>query len=183
MSPKHPYASTLSPEYPLLGLLIQRPGHGYRIHQRLTTELGNLWRISLSQTYNILKRLETQGFIDGQMQQRASTPARRTFEATPEGEKRFEEWLHATSGSSVRAIRVEFITRLYFALARNKGQAERIIDEQIMACQERLDFLRGNLDRLPTDQAFDRLGLELRIHQLESLLAWLPKCIQILGVQ
>jgi len=104
MPSKHTYASALSPEYPLLGLLIQQPAHGYSLHQRLTTDLGQIWRISLSQVYNILKRLETHKFIVGQMQEHAGTPARRHFEATPKGVKRFEEWLFTPSGSSVRAL-------------------------------------------------------------------------------
>jgi DNA-binding PadR family transcriptional regulator len=183
MTHKSPYASALSPEYPLLGFLIQQPGHGYRIHQQLTTEFGNLWRISLSQTYNILKRLEAQGFIVGQRQEREGTPARRCFQVTPEGMMRFEEWLDTPSGSSVRAIRVEFITRLYFALARNQQLTESIIEGQIVACRERLGSLQESLDLLPGNKNFDRLGLELRISQLEALLNWLPRCSQILDLQ
>ncbi len=182
MSSQHTYASSLSPEYPLLGLLIQQPAHGYRLHQRLTTDLGQIWHISLSQVYNILKRMESYGFIIGQLQEQVGTPARRHFEATTKGDKRFEEWLHTPSGSSVRAIRVEFITRLYFALAKNKKDASHLIDEQIVESHKRLEVLKGALDLLPLDQAFNRLALELRIHQLESILDWLPRCSMMIGV-
>jgi DNA-binding PadR family transcriptional regulator len=181
MPSKHSYASVLSPEYPLLGLLIQQPAHGYRLHQRLTTDLGQIWRISLSQTYNILKRLETHDFILGQMQEHAGTPARRHFEATLKGVKRFEEWLYTPSGSSVRAIRVEFLTRLYFALAKNKEQSTRIIDDQIRESSKHLEMMRGTLDHLPLEQTFNRLALELRVRQLESILDWLPQCSTALG--
>jgi DNA-binding PadR family transcriptional regulator len=182
MSSKHTYASTLSPEYPLLGLLIQQPAHGYRLHKRLNTDLRQIWHISLSQTYNILKRLETQKFIIGQMQEQVGTPARCKFKATPEGVKRFEEWLFTPSGSSARAIRVEFITRLYFALTIYKERASQLIDEQIAESHKHLEILRGALDLLPLDQAFNRLALELRIRQLESILDWLPQCSTILGL-
>ncbi|MCK4741334.1 MAG: helix-turn-helix transcriptional regulator [Anaerolineales bacterium] len=182
MSSKHTYASALSPEYPLLGLLIQQPAHGYRLHQRLTTDLGQIWRISLSQAYNILKRMETYGFIIGQMQEQVGTPARRHFEATPKGVERFEEWLDTPSGSSVRAIRVEFITRLYFALTKNKKAASHLIDEQVAESHKRLEILKGALDLLPLDQVFNRLALELRIHQLESILDWLPQCSTMIGL-
>jgi DNA-binding PadR family transcriptional regulator len=174
MSSKHTYASALSPEYPLLGLLIQQPAHGYRIHQRLTTDLGQIWHISLSQVYNILKRMETHRFIIGQMQEQVGSPAKRHFKATQKGAKRFEEWLKTPSGSSVRAIRVEFITRLYFALAINKEEASHLIDEQIKESHKHLEILKDALDLLPLDQVFNRLALELRVHQLESILDWLP---------
>ncbi|MFA9401660.1 MAG: PadR family transcriptional regulator [Anaerolineales bacterium] len=181
MPSKHTYASALSPEYPLLGLLIQQPAHGYSLHQRLTTDLGQIWRISLSQVYNILKRLETHKFIVGQMQERAGTPARRHFEATPKGVKRFDEWLFTPSGSSVRAIRVEFITRLFFALAIYKERTRHLIDEQITESHRHLEIIKDALDLLPLDQTFNRLALELRIRQLESVLDWLPHCITTLG--
>lgn len=183
MPSKHTYASALSPEYPLLGLLIKQPAHGYTLHQRLSTDhLGQIWHISLSQTYSILKRLETHGFIIGKMQKQVGSPARRHFEATPKGVKRFDEWLHTPSGSSVRAIRVEFITRLYFALARNKTQASHLIDEQIIESNKRLDILKSALNLLPLDQTFNRLALELRVRQLESILDWLPQCSTMLGL-
>ena len=181
MPSKHTYASSLSPEYPLLGLLIQQPAHGYSLHQRLTTDLGEFWRISLSQTYNILKRLETHGFIIGWVQEHVGTPARRQFEATPKGVKRFEQWLFAPSGSSVRAIRVEFLTRLYFALALYKEQTSDLIDEQISESNKHLEIIKGALDLLPLDKTINRLALELRVRQLESILDWLPQCSTALG--
>ena len=181
MSPEHTYASTLSPEYPVLGLLIQQPAHGYSLHQRLTTDLGQIWRISLSQVYNILKRLETHKYIIGQMQEHAGTPPRRHFEATPKGVKRFEEWLFTPSGSSVRAIRVEFLTRLYFALEIYKERASHLIVEQITESHKHLEILKSALDLLPRDQTFNRLALELRVRQLESIPDWLPQCSTALG--
>ena len=57
----------LSPEYALLGLLDLQPMHGYELHQRLTKELGQIWHVSLSQAYNILKRLEHKNLIYGDL--------------------------------------------------------------------------------------------------------------------
>ena len=54
-------AAAVSPEYVLLGLLNLQPAHGYALHERITQELGTIWHISLSQTYSLLNRLESQG--------------------------------------------------------------------------------------------------------------------------
>ena len=76
MPPKESHhASALSPEYALLGLLAGSPAHGYELHQVFTTDLGQVWHLSLSQTYNILNRLEAQGFIDGSLQEQEKLPA------------------------------------------------------------------------------------------------------------
>lgn len=176
MSQESPYASALSPEYALLGLLSQRPAHGYELYQRLLAELGQVWHISLSQTYNILNRLEAKGLIAGNVQRQDGLPARRCFQLTDAGRGRFDAWLVAPTGSSVRAIRVEFITRLYFAQAFDPALTGPLIDSQIDAVQANLGRLQSVLATLPAEQPFNRLGLDLRVRQLTSILDWLAQC-------
>lgn len=176
MSTKSGYIGSLSPEYALLGLLAQQPDHGYELHQRLVAELGQVWHISQSQVYNILKRLETQGDITGTVQEQEKLPSRLFYQLTPTGRARFEAWLNTPTGSSVRAIRVEFITRLYFASQYNQDMVDALINAQVEETSKGLTRLQKMLDGLPPEQVFNRLGLELRINQLSSILEWLEKC-------
>jgi len=48
-----------------------------------------------------------------------------------------------------------------------------VIDQQMMSTQEGLLQLQTLLDELPPDQVFNRLGLEFRVQQLTSVIAWL----------
>ena len=176
MSQETPYASALSPEYALLGLLTQQPAHGYELYQRLLADLGQVWHISLSQIYNILNRLESKGLIAGDVQRQDRLPARRCFQLTDAGRERFDAWLVAPTGSSVRAIRVEFITRLYFAQALDRALTGPLIDSQIDAVQANLARLQDTLALLPVEEPFNRLGLDLRVRQLTSILDWLAEC-------
>jgi DNA-binding PadR family transcriptional regulator len=176
MSKSSSYVSALSPEYALLGLLAQQPAHGYELHQRLSGDLGQIWHISLSQTYNILNRLEAQGFIRGDLREQDKLPSRREFHLTETGSQRFDAWLNAPSGCSVRAIRVEFTTRLYFAQASDPLLAHRLIEAQEQEVQSGLRHLKAALVNIPANQVFNRLGLELRIRQLTSILEWLANC-------
>lgn len=176
MRTKSSYIGSLSPEYALLGLLYLKPAHGYQLHQRLEEDLGQIWHISLSQTYNILKRLESQGFIEANIQEQSKLPDRREFQLTKAGDERFSEWFRSPSGCSVRAIRVEFTTRLYFARKNDPQMAERLIDEQIAEVNAGLSRLNTMLVNIPKEKAFNRLGLKLRIRQLESTLDWLEEC-------
>ena len=168
----------LSPEYALLGLLDHQSAHGYQLHQRLVASLGQIWNISLSQTYNILKRLEAQGFIQGEMQPQESLPDRRQFHLTKDGRQRFEDWLDKPSGCSVRAIRIEFSTRLYFAFNRDPQLAQHLIDKQSEELLTGVRRIQQTLDTVPEEQLFNRLGLELRIRQLLSVIDWLQECRQ-----
>lgn len=179
MADKTSLPTFLSPEYPLLGLLDQRPAHGYELHHRLTKDLGQLWRVSLSQTYNILNRLEAQGFITGEVERQEKLPARRRFQLTQKGRQRFEAWLAKSSPASGRAIRVEFTSRLYFALARDEQLAHQLIDRQIAETRLALARLEARRAQLPREQVFNRLGLDLRLRQIGLLLDWLEDCHQL----
>lgn len=172
-------AHTLSPEQVLLGFLSQRPAHGYELHQRLEADLGQVWRLGLNQMYSILNRLEDRGFI--QSTDSLPAPRRRRFELTEAGRARFERWLNTPTPATVRAVRVEFTTRLYFATAIGPELAARLLDEQGVEIQRSLDRLGAVLRALPTGQAFNRLGLRLRVRTLTSLADWLEECRLVLG--
>jgi DNA-binding PadR family transcriptional regulator len=169
-------AAAVSPEYVLLGFLNQQPAHGYALHERITQELGTIWHISLSQTYNLLNRLESQGYIAGIAQEQDKLPARRKFGVTSAGRRRFEDWLSVSTEPSAHAIRVEFLTRLFFALAISPASAQNVIDQQIVRTQDGLVQLQAQLTELPPEQTFNRLGLEFRVRQLMSIAHWLEEC-------
>lgn len=173
---KQSHVGSRSPEFALLGLLAQQPAHGYELHQRLVENLGQIWHISQSQTYSILNRLESRGLIDGVLQKHDKFPARKQFHLTPKGQQRLLNWLYTTSRSSVRAIRVEFLTRLYFIQAIAPDRLENIIAEQEYEIRVGLDRLQEVRSDLPPDQVFNILGVDLRIQQLKSLLVWLDNC-------
>lgn len=175
MTPNRP-ASNLSPEYPLLGLLAQKPAHGYELHQRLTQDFGQIWHISLSQTYNILKRLESQGAIAGKDEEQESRPSRRFFHLTGAGRLRFEEWLDSTVGCSTRAIRIEFLTRLAFAESLRPELVSGLLERQIGEIEDGLQRLESSLRDMPQENIYNRLALQLRVRQLTPMLDWLEAC-------
>ncbi len=171
---------SLSPEFVLLGLLDQGPAHGYELHQRLSRDLNQIWQLSQSQIYNILNRLEKQVYIRGTILEQDKLPSKRCFELTPSGKSHFEAWLHSPSRASVRAIRVEFTTRLFFAMAKNQDLALKLIEGQIVETKSSLKRLIDQESSIPEDQLFNKLGLDLRIRQLNSVLEWLESIIELL---
>ncbi|MEJ5224157.1 MAG: PadR family transcriptional regulator [Anaerolineales bacterium] len=169
MKSPHRHTSGLSPEYALLGFLDQSPAHGYELYQKLQENLGEIWHVSLSQTYNILNRLETQGLIWGVVQGQEKRPAKRCYYLSDTGRYRLETWLASLSTCSVRAIRVEFITRLYFLYARNPQLAVAAIQAQVNALQADISRLKARLPVADPQQMFNHMGMALRIRQLEVL--------------
>ena len=169
------YASALSPEYALLGFLAQKTSHGYELHQRLSVELGQVWHVSLSQVYNILNRLEGQGFIEGVIEEQDKLPARQMYHLTASGLQRLETWLNTPTGSSVRAIRVEFVTRLYFASMLGEHKSSQLLQAQLKEIRAGLKRLEGEMANTPPDQVYNRLGMDLRLRQLKAVLGWIKQ--------
>jgi DNA-binding PadR family transcriptional regulator len=48
----------------LLGLIIERPGHGGELTHRLERRLGDTWRIDSNDTYRLLGNLQAEGLIE-----------------------------------------------------------------------------------------------------------------------
>ena len=170
-------ASDLSPEFVLLGLLAEGPSYGYELHTRLKTEFQNIWALSQSQCYTILKRLEAQGALEGELVQQERAPSRRSLRLTPAGRQRFRKWLTSPTPGSIRAIRVSFLTRLFFALQEGEMFAIHIIEDQKKTTRASLERLENTLGLIPSSQVISQLSLQLRLRQLQSCLEWLDECL------
>jgi DNA-binding PadR family transcriptional regulator len=171
-------AQSLSPEYVVLGLLKLQPSHGYALHQRLDEELCHILRVSLSQVYSILHRLEKRGYVRPSEDDSATRQADRvTYRITKAGDRHFESWLQTPVGPSVRAIRMAFITKLYFAHHLGEPPFEELIESQRSANETQLEQLNAKLSTIPKAQIINRLGLQLRIKQLQSLQTWFEETI------
>ena len=157
----------------LLGLLYQAPGYGYELHRKVITDLGQVWHLRQSQAYAILKRLEAQGEISMEKLPQEKLPARQLLHMTPQGRKRFLDWLDTPSGGSSRAIRLEFVTRLYFLRIYMPEKLTQAFDRQRKEAESHIQRLRKTLAGLPEEQIYNRMRVDLRLNQLNAVLEWL----------
>ena len=164
---------SLSPEMALLGMLYEAPGHGYELHRKVITDLGQVWHLRQSQAYSILKRLEAQGEISMQKLPQEKLPARQLLHMTPLGRKRFLDWLDTPSGGSTRAIRLEFVTRLYFLRLYMPEKLPQAFDRQRQEAERHLKRLEKTRLELPAGQIYNRMSIDLRLNQLKAVLEWL----------
>jgi DNA-binding PadR family transcriptional regulator len=170
------HIGTLSPEMALLGLLYKEADHGYDLHRKINTDLGQVWHLSQSQAYAILKRLEVQGDISAEEITQEKLPSRQLLHITAQGRKNFLEWLDASSGGSTRAIRMEFITRLYFLNLYFPKKLTLAFDQQRAEAKTHIQRLEKTRAELPADQIYNRMSLEMRLKQLRFVLEWLDEC-------
>lgn len=173
----------LSPEFAILGMLYGGPLHGYDLHRRLVTDLGQVWHLSQSQAYAILKRLEQHGDIFGEQIPQAKLPSKQLLHLSPTGRQRFMDWMKNPSGGSIRAIRMEFLTRLYFTRKHEPEHTERVVAAQQTETRKHIVRLENIREQLPVEQVFNRMSLEMRLRQLNLVLAWLEDCKKTFGTQ
>jgi DNA-binding PadR family transcriptional regulator len=166
----------LTPDATLLGLLAEHPQHGYQLllHFRDPAQLGEVWNLSTSQLYAVLKRLNEQGLIEGTVFESPEAPPRTEYSITSAGMDRLLAWLgEPEPPASIRAIRVEFLSRLYVARLLNHP-IRPIMDRQRDTVQRKLALLRAEREHSPSGVGL--LSLELVIGQLEHILGWIERC-------
>jgi DNA-binding PadR family transcriptional regulator len=176
MTDKKPHhIGTLSPEMALLGLLYKEAGHGYDLHRTVNADLGQVWHLSQSQAYAILKRLEVQGDISVEKIPQEKLPSRQLLQMTAQGRQNFLDWLNAPNGGSTRAIRMEFITRLYFLKKYFPKKLAKAFEQQRAEADTHIQRLEATLAELPAEQIYNRMSLEMRLKQLKFVLEWLDE--------
>ena len=166
-------SGNVSPEFALLGFLVAGPDHGYDLHQRFVHELGYVWHLSQSQAYAILKRLESRGDISARLVEQRKLPDRQRLRITPQGRRRFLEWLEKGLARNARAIRLEFLTRLYFCNLYTPEESPKIYAAQISEIKRDIERLEGVLEDVPGAQTYNRLSLDLRLRQMKLIEAWM----------
>lgn len=171
-----PRESDVSPQPVLLGLLMGKPQHGYELYQEFHRDLGGVWEIGLSQLYAHLKGLEEAALVTAETTPQPNRPPRKVYHLTPEGQEVFLHWVHQPT-SYLRHIRVEFMARLYFFRRLSLPGLDQLVTQQKAVCRIQME----RFDQLAAESAdpFRRLVLEFRHGQLEAVLRWLDRCLQV----
>jgi DNA-binding PadR family transcriptional regulator len=168
--------TVLTPDTTLLGLLAFRPQHGYELLEYFKTAdtLGEVWNLSTSQLYAVLKRLESGGLIEGTLRTSDHAPNRTEYTLTAAGKTALEAWLAEPNPSaSIRRVRVEFLSRLFIARLLNYPTI-LMVARQKRACEQQRQELAVYLETLAP--GVGRLAVELVIGQLAAVLDWIDRC-------
>ena len=162
-------------ERSLLGLLGEKPMHGYELYRELCRKsgLGLVWTVKQAQLYAILSRLEAAGLVASSLVASGRGPARRVFRVTAEGRAAFDAWLRAPA--SRKDFRLDFLAKLVLARRLGGRAAASLVAAQRRACAAWLDDMRGRGAACEAG-SLDELVYRYRIGQLEATAAWLEEC-------
>jgi PadR family transcriptional regulator AphA len=163
----------LSPEYALLGILMSGPKHGYEMHSYFSSHMDQFWRLSMSQIYALLKRMEKKGVVTSKAELQNNKPTKKIFFITPTGKEGFLNWVYSPV-NHVRNLRIEFMAKLFFIKELKLQRATDIIDKQIEILHEKLHILQD-----PKEKSMDEFQKALhsfKIAQTNSAIEWLKEC-------
>jgi DNA-binding PadR family transcriptional regulator len=168
------------PDETILGILAAGKQHGYQILSRFhsKTELGRVWSLSTSQLYAVLKRLEGKGFIRASAVYTAEGPPRRDYSITASGRRVLDNWLNQKDlSSSIRQVRVQFISRLYVARLNNKPVGSLVANQRRVLERQLADYKKEQ-----TSVGMEPLVLDFVKGQLQAVLTWLDSCEELFPI-
>ncbi len=159
-------------DFPLLGVLMLGPAHGYDLCTELRKRLGEIWILRTSHVYALLTGLEKDGLIAHERIDQENRPAKKVFRITTEGRKVFTTWM-TSPVSNVRDIRMEFFAKLYFARLESHEVAAKLIDDQLKVCRE--SAKRQMARKEASNVEAERAVLDYRLAMLKATVACLRR--------
>ena len=164
----------LTHEYILLGLLHQRPMHGYDLHKEIASREGIavIWSVKQSQLYALLDKLESQGLLTSTLVPGEAHPSRKEFQPTEAGQKVLDTWMH-NPVRHPREMRQDFLARLYFASQTSPQAAAHLIHQQQAVCRDWLHGLQQQAQDLGEDRYYEQIVYDFRATQITGMLEWL----------
>lgn len=114
-------------EYIVLGLISMEPQSGYSIVSYFDEDSYNSWSASPGSVYPMLKRLEKQGVILGELDVEHETRPRKMYTLTETGEASLDVWL-----GEVPKMR-PFYEQRELAMMRFQFMEKRLSREQVLA--------------------------------------------------
>jgi DNA-binding PadR family transcriptional regulator len=164
----------MSVRYALLGLLAQRPRHGYDLHTAFEAVVGGAhnWDVKPAQVYTTLARLEEGGLVAEESVEQAGGPEKRIYAITPAGRQELAQWFG--DGVEQGHQRDEFYVKLMLTLATGEANPRRVIQTQRLRLFKDLHDLTAQRSRLdPKTSLAQMLLFDKAIMHLEADLRWL----------
>jgi DNA-binding PadR family transcriptional regulator len=164
----------LSVRNAILGLLAQKPRHGYELHSAFSTVVGGAaWDVKPAQIYTTLERLEESGLVETKSDLgEGREPDRRIYAITRDGREALKDWFNDSVATEHQ--RDEFYVKLMVGLLSGEADPTRIIQIQRSRLFQELHDATTQRDKFdPLIEIAQILLVDKAIMHLEADLRWL----------
>jgi DNA-binding PadR family transcriptional regulator len=164
----------MSVRHAVLGLLAQRPRHGYELRAAFQAVVGGeeTWNIKPAQIYTTLARLEQGGLVAEDSIEQDAGPEKRIYALTPTGRQTLKEWF--ASGIEPDHQHDELFLKLMMGLVSGVADPYRVIQTQREHLYQEMHDITEHRSRAdPGKELAKILLLDKAIMHLEADLRWL----------
>ncbi len=164
----------MSVRHAVLGLLTQRPRHGYELRAAFEALVGGEenWDVKPAQIYSTLTRLEKSGLVAEESVEQDSGPEKRVYAITPDGLKTLQEWLDDVIATEHQHD--EFFIKLMVSLVSGAADPYQLIQIQRTHLFQELHAITAQRTRAdPKTELARILLLDKAAMYLEADLHWL----------
>jgi DNA-binding PadR family transcriptional regulator len=158
----------------LLGLLAQKPRHGYELHAAFQAVIGGQenWNVKRAQIYTTLSRLEESGLVAQDSIEQDGGPEKRIYVITRPGLVELEEWFK--NSVEPEHQRDEFFLKLMLSLVVEQINPYQVIQRQRAKLYQELHNLTKRRSGSNAKTELARILLfDKAIMHLEADLRWL----------
>ena len=164
----------MSVRHAVLGLLAQRPRHGYELRAAFQAVIGGEenWDVKPAQIYTTLTRMEQGGLVAEHAVEQEAGPEKRVYAITPAGIQMLKEWFSV--GTPPEHLHDEFFIKLMLSLVSGVADPYQLIQIQRVHLYRELHSLTTQRTRTnPSSEMAKVLLLDKAAMHLEADLRWL----------
>ncbi|MFC1575322.1 PadR family transcriptional regulator [Gemmatimonadota bacterium] len=158
----------------LLGLLRRREMHGYQLSEFLDTHLSVFFELKKATAYNLLGKMEEEGWVSSREEQEGKRPPRRVYAITPEGESLFQELLRSSLPDH-RPVAYPGNVPVLFLDALPPQERLELLGRRRDAIREHIVSLETHMDHVKHPLLNHRLLI------LQAELAWMEDLLKSAG--
>jgi DNA-binding PadR family transcriptional regulator len=171
----------MSIKHALLGLLAERPLHGYELKAAYEEELVPAGQLNYGQVYTTLERLARDGLVAHEVVSQSERPDKKVYALTRQGRRELRQWLASPSRLDL-GLRNEAFLKLILARRLADADPLQVLEVERRSCFERLHEVSQARARADKEGASlqTQLLLDLAVLRLEAFLKWLERCEDVM---
>jgi DNA-binding PadR family transcriptional regulator len=158
----------------ILGLLSERPRHGYMLRTAFEALVGGkeIWDVKPAQVYTTLGRLEEGGLVRHAAEDGGQGPEKRVYHITPAGEAELASWF--SEGVREERQRDEFFVKLMLSMGAEGARPAQVIRAQRGTLFQELHDLTARRNAAdPRTELATIILLDKTLMHVEADLRWL----------
>jgi len=162
-------------ELAILGLLKERPMHGYELKKRLSYMLGHFWTVSYGSLYPALKRLEKSVAIERAYSVKEKTRNRNVYRITRKGEATFMRMLTENVSNASLADTEKFDVRMTFFQYLEPETRLELLEMRRMYLEDQVAKFKAYRSTNKDEDRYRTGLLRHKVDQAKSDIRWLDR--------